>query len=150
MGEDEWRVHHAGAPSLDHLRRRTLFSQREQVEERLTLNLRTPTDPSRVPSDDDCPRMRRCKKRAHCLRPWGTSPGSNIYSVTRTQTRGAGRRALIDQAKSFIERRGHGKIFTNLDSVMYLSLLRQVDMLSWELGTGVRKSWNPLRSGSRP
>src|SRR6201992_2248543 len=24
MGEEEWRVHHTGAPSLDHLRRRAL------------------------------------------------------------------------------------------------------------------------------
>ena len=36
MGEEEWRVHRAGAPSLDNLRRRTLFS-RKQVEERLAL-----------------------------------------------------------------------------------------------------------------
>src|ERR1700684_4301141 len=42
MDEEEWRVHCAGAPSLDHLRRRTLLS-REQVEERLTLDLRRPT-----------------------------------------------------------------------------------------------------------
>ena len=42
MGEEEWRVHRAGAPSLDHLRRRTLLS-REQVEERLAINLPTPT-----------------------------------------------------------------------------------------------------------
>ena len=42
MGEEEWRVHRAGAPSLDYLRRRTLLS-REQVEQRLALNLRTPT-----------------------------------------------------------------------------------------------------------
>ena len=33
MGEEPWRVHRAGAPSLDHLRRRTLFT-REQLENR--------------------------------------------------------------------------------------------------------------------
>src|ERR1700723_225574 len=42
MGEEEWRVHRSGAPSLDNLRRRTLLS-REQVEERLTLDLQRPT-----------------------------------------------------------------------------------------------------------
>src|SRR6202050_4688624 len=42
MGEEAWRVHRAGAPSLDHLRRRTLLS-REQVQERLTLDLQRPT-----------------------------------------------------------------------------------------------------------
>jgi len=33
MDEEAWRVHRAGAPSLDHLRRQTLFT-REQVESR--------------------------------------------------------------------------------------------------------------------
>src|SRR5271156_6787493 len=42
MGEEEWRVHRAGAPSLDHLRRQKLLS-RGQVEERLALDLRKPT-----------------------------------------------------------------------------------------------------------
>src|ERR1700735_425575 len=42
MGEEEWRVHRAGAPSLDHLRRQKLLN-REQVEQRLSLNLQTPT-----------------------------------------------------------------------------------------------------------
>ena len=39
MGEEEWRVHRAGAPSLDHLRRRTLLD-RDQVEQRLAIGLR--------------------------------------------------------------------------------------------------------------
>src|SRR5580704_13774082 len=42
MGEEPWRVHRAGAPSLDHLRRQTLFS-REQMESRLKINLHQPT-----------------------------------------------------------------------------------------------------------
>ena len=32
MGEEEWRVHRAGAPSLDHLRRQSLLSQEEVAE----------------------------------------------------------------------------------------------------------------------
>ena len=42
MGEEEWRVHRAGAPSLDHLRRRTLLA-REELESQLDIDLRTPT-----------------------------------------------------------------------------------------------------------
>src|ERR1700756_2955176 len=41
MGEEEWRVHRAGAPSLDHLRRRSLL-KREGVETRLKLALSSP------------------------------------------------------------------------------------------------------------
>src|SRR6202044_600583 len=36
MGEEPWRVHRAGAPSLDHLRRSPLLS-REDIEHRLHL-----------------------------------------------------------------------------------------------------------------
>src|SRR5277367_1450912 len=42
MGEEPWRVHRAGAPSLDHLRRSRLLSQPE-LEERLGLDLQRPT-----------------------------------------------------------------------------------------------------------
>src|SRR5579871_4130863 len=37
MGEEEWRVHRAGAPSLDHLRRATLLT-REELEKKLDVN----------------------------------------------------------------------------------------------------------------
>ena len=42
MGEEEWRVHRTGAPSLDHLRRSPLLS-REQLEQRLAIDLSRPT-----------------------------------------------------------------------------------------------------------
>src|SRR5271165_415495 len=42
MGEEPWRVHRAGAPSLDHLRR-SLLLPRDQVQERLSLVLDQPS-----------------------------------------------------------------------------------------------------------
>jgi hypothetical protein len=42
MGEEPWRVHRAGAPSLDHLRKSKLLSQSE-IESRLQINLSRPT-----------------------------------------------------------------------------------------------------------
>jgi UDP-N-acetylglucosamine 2-epimerase (non-hydrolysing)/GDP/UDP-N,N'-diacetylbacillosamine 2-epimerase (hydrolysing) len=41
MGEEAWRVHRAGAPSLDHLRRSRLLT-REEVEARCGMDLHTP------------------------------------------------------------------------------------------------------------
>src|SRR6202451_4087579 len=41
MGEEPWRVHHAGAPYLDHLRRSQLLS-RDEVEAACNLDLGTP------------------------------------------------------------------------------------------------------------
>src|SRR5208337_3760229 len=42
MGEEPWRVHHAGAPSLDHMRRSALLG-RSALESRLSLALTPPT-----------------------------------------------------------------------------------------------------------
>src|SRR5229473_7197142 len=42
MGEEPWRVHRAGAPSLDHLKKSTLLT-REQLSQKLSLNLETPS-----------------------------------------------------------------------------------------------------------
>src|SRR6202047_4447766 len=42
MGEEPWRVHRAGAPSLDHLRRNQLLSVHE-LEEKLQISLQRPT-----------------------------------------------------------------------------------------------------------
>ena len=42
MGEEPWRVHRAGAPSLDHLRRGTLMT-RSEIEQQLQLDLSLPT-----------------------------------------------------------------------------------------------------------
>src|SRR5579862_4112533 len=42
MGEDSWRIHRAGAPSLDHLRRSELLD-RKTLEERLGVVISAPT-----------------------------------------------------------------------------------------------------------
>src|SRR5450755_1125017 len=42
MAEEEWRVHRAGAPSMDHLRRNTLLA-REQLEAQLQVDLTRPS-----------------------------------------------------------------------------------------------------------
>src|ERR1700734_866726 len=41
MGEEPWRVHRAGAPSLDHLRRSQLLGHKE-LEEKLQVDLHSP------------------------------------------------------------------------------------------------------------
>ena len=134
MDEEEWRVHRAGAPSLDNLRRRTLLS-REQVEQRLMLDLRRPTilvayHPMTIARDT--------LQEAEALFTALENLTDQIFFCYPNAD--AGSRALIDRAKVFISRRGHGKIFTNLDPVTYLSLLRQVDMLVGNSSSGIMES----------
>ena len=134
MGEQAWRVHRAGAPSLDHLRRRTLLS-REQVEERLTLDLRRPTV---VVVNHPMTIARDTLQEADAV--FAALENLSDQILFCYPNADAGSRALIDRTRVFISRRGHAKIFTNLDPVTYLSLLRQVDMLVGNSSSGIMES----------
>jgi len=52
----------------------------------------------------------------------------------------AGSRELIERTKSFLANRGQGRLFINLDVVMYLSLLRQVMLLLGNSSSGIMES----------
>lgn len=134
MGEEEWRVHRAGAPSLDNLRRRTLLG-REQVAERLALDLQNPTvlviyHPMTIARDT-------LQEADALFAALEILPDQILFCYPNAD---AGSRTLIGRTKSFIERRGTGKIFTNLDTATYLSLLRQVDMLIGNSSSGIMES----------
>jgi UDP-hydrolysing UDP-N-acetyl-D-glucosamine 2-epimerase len=134
MGEEQWRVHRAGAPSLDHLRRRILLS-REQVEEQLALNLGMATilvvyHPMTIARDT--------LQEADAL--FAALENLTDQILFCYPNADAGSRALIDRTKSFISHRRHGKIFTNLDPTTYLSLLRQVDMLVGNSSSGIMEA----------
>ena len=134
LGEEEWRVHHAGAPSLDHLRRRPLLS-REEIEKRLELNLKTPTivvayHPMTIARDT-------LQEVEAVFTAFGNLREQILFCYPNAD---AGSRELIERTKSFIASRGHGRVFTNLDTVTYLSLLRQVDMLVGNSSSGIMES----------
>ena len=134
MGEEEWRVHRAGAPSLDHLRRRTLLN-REQVEERLALNLQTPTI---VVAYHPMTIARDTLQEVDAL--FAALENLTDQVLFCYPNADAGSRALINRTKSFIAQRGHGKVFTNLGSITYLSLLRHVDMLVGNSSSGIMET----------
>jgi UDP-N-acetylglucosamine 2-epimerase (non-hydrolysing)/GDP/UDP-N,N'-diacetylbacillosamine 2-epimerase (hydrolysing) len=134
LGEEEWRVHRAGAPSLDHLRRQPLLS-REEIEERLQLNLQTPTilvayHPVTIARDT-------LQEVEAVFTALGNLREQILFCYPNAD---AGSRELIERTKSFIARRGHGRVFTNLDTVTYLSLLRQVDVLVGNSSSGIMES----------
>jgi len=134
LGEEEWRVHHAGAPSLDHLRRRPLLS-REEIEKRLELNLKTPTivvayHPMTIARDT-------LQEVEAVFTALGNLSEQILFCYPNAD---AGSRELMERTKSFIASRGHGKVFTNLDTVTYLSLLRQVDVLVGNSSSGIMES----------
>ena len=134
MGEEPWRVHRAGAPSLDHLRRSQLLD-RQQLEARLGLTLDAPTllaawHPVTILAD--------------------TNAEAEAFFSALTETQGqlifvypnsdAGSQALIDRTRTLATSRPKTHVFVNLDAVTYWSLLGQVDAMVGNSSSGIMEA----------
>jgi UDP-hydrolysing UDP-N-acetyl-D-glucosamine 2-epimerase len=134
MGEEEWRVHRAGAPSLDHLRRSTLQT-RAQLEEKLGCDLGVPTllvsyHPVTLAHDT-------LEEAEDFFSALSQISGQLLFCYPNAD---AGSRALIERTKSFLAARGNGSVFVNLDAVTYWSLLRQVEVLVGNSSSGIMET----------
>jgi UDP-hydrolysing UDP-N-acetyl-D-glucosamine 2-epimerase len=134
MGEEEWRVHRTGAPSLDHLRRSPLLS-REELEARLDMQIQAPTavvayHPTTIARDTT-------REAAALFAALESVPAQLLFCYPNAD---AGSRALIARAKSFINRSGRGRVFVNLDPVLYWSLLRSVDLSVGNSSSGIMEA----------
>lgn len=134
MGEEEWRVHRAGAPSLDHLRRSTLLT-RGQVEEKLGCDLRVPTllvsyHPLTLAEDT-------LEEVDALFSALSQVSEQLIFSYPNAD---AGSRELIERTKAFLAARGNGRVFVNLDAMTYWSLLREVKALVGNSSSGIMET----------
>ena len=134
MGEEAWRVHRAGAPSLDHLRRQTLFT-REQVESRLRVELKHPAilvayHPVTLARDT----VREADALFEALE---NLPDQILFCYPNAD---AGSRNLIERARTFAASRDAAHVFVNLDALTYWSLLKQVDVLVGNSSSGIMES----------
>jgi UDP-hydrolysing UDP-N-acetyl-D-glucosamine 2-epimerase len=134
MGEEPWRVHRAGAPSLDHLRRQTLFT-RERVESRLRVELKHPAilvayHPVTLARDT----VREADALFEALE---NLPDQILFCYPNAD---AGSRNLIERARTFAASRDAAHVFVNLDALTYWSLLKQVDVLVGNSSSGIMES----------
>jgi UDP-hydrolysing UDP-N-acetyl-D-glucosamine 2-epimerase len=134
MGEEPWRVHRAGAPSLDHLRRSRLFS-REELESRLEILLKQPTalvlyHPVTLARDTT-------EETDALFVALDSFPEQLLFFYPNAD---AGSRELIERTKRFLSPRKNGRIFTNLDAVTYWSLLQQARLLIGNSSSGIMES----------
>jgi UDP-hydrolysing UDP-N-acetyl-D-glucosamine 2-epimerase len=134
MGEEPWRVHRAGAPSLDHLRRSTLLS-REQLQHKLDLDLKRPTvlvayHPVTIVRDT-------------------TQEADAVFAALRDvaaqivfcyPNADAGSLSLLERTRAFLVTRSDARVFVNLDSVTYWSLMRQVSLLIGNSSSGIMEA----------
>ncbi|HZD30707.1 MAG TPA: UDP-N-acetylglucosamine 2-epimerase [Candidatus Angelobacter sp.] len=134
LGEEEWRVHRAGAPSIDHLRRDTLLS-REQIEQQLEINLSQPTvvaayHPVTIARDT----TREADELFAALHDIN---GQILFCYPNAD---AGSRDLIERTQQFLQQKSGSRIFVNLPALNYWSLLKYVDLMVGNSSSGIMET----------
>jgi UDP-N-acetylglucosamine 2-epimerase (non-hydrolysing)/GDP/UDP-N,N'-diacetylbacillosamine 2-epimerase (hydrolysing) len=133
MGEEPWRVHRSGAPSLDHLTRSSLYSL-AQLEARLSLNL---SQPSILVAYHPVTLLQDTTQEADALfAALEQLPEQLLFCFPNTD---AGSRTLIDRTHNFL-RTHQGRVFINLDSLTYWSLLREVTLMLGNSSSGIMET----------
>jgi UDP-N-acetylglucosamine 2-epimerase (non-hydrolysing)/GDP/UDP-N,N'-diacetylbacillosamine 2-epimerase (hydrolysing) len=134
MGEEPWRVHRAGAPSLDHLRRSRLLT-RTQIQDRLSLKF---SSPAVLCAWHPVTILRNTNAEADALfAALAEAHGQLIFVYPNTD---AGSHALIDRTRALAATRPDTHIFVNLDAVTYWSLLGQVDAMIGNSSSGIMEA----------
>ncbi len=134
MGEEPWRVHHVGAPSLDHLRRSKLLDH-AALESRLGIRFSSPTI---LAAWHPVTILRDTTQEADSLfSALATIPGQLLFVYPNSD---AGSHSFIERAKSLALKRLDTYIFVNLDVVTYCSLLGQVDAMVGNSSSGIMEA----------
>jgi UDP-hydrolysing UDP-N-acetyl-D-glucosamine 2-epimerase len=134
MGEEPWRVHRAGAPSLDHLRRSRLL-KRAALETRLDVQL---TPPTIVAAWHPVTILRDTNAEAEgFFAAMAAAPGQIIFVYPNAD---AGGLALIERTRALAATRPDTHVFVNLDAVAYWSLLGQADALVGNSSSGIMEA----------
>ncbi|HEU5350957.1 MAG TPA: UDP-N-acetylglucosamine 2-epimerase [Terracidiphilus sp.] len=134
MGEEPWRVHHAGAPSLDHLRRSQLPT-RAALESRLGITLRSPSilvawHPVTILPDTNA-------EADALFAALADMRGQLIFVYPNSD---AGSHALIARTRNLAQSHADAHIFVNLDAVTYWSLLGAVDAMVGNSSSGIMEA----------
>jgi len=134
LGEEEWRVHRAGAPSIDHLRRNTLYT-RGQLEERLQIDLR---QPAAVVAYHPVTIARETTREADELfAALLELPEQILFCYPNAD---AGSRELIERTQQFVQQKPGARVFVNLPALAYWSLLKNVDLMIGNSSSGIMET----------
>jgi UDP-hydrolysing UDP-N-acetyl-D-glucosamine 2-epimerase len=134
MGEEPWRVHRAGAPSLDHLRRSRLLGLHE-LQERLGLDLERPTV---VIAYHPVTIMRDTTREADSLFAALREVDAQILFCYPNAD--AGSHALLERTRAFLSARSDARVYVNLEPVTYWSLLGHVALLIGNSSSGIMEA----------
>lgn len=134
MGEEPWRVHRAGAPSLDHLRKGELPS-RPALEAALSVDLRRETV---VVAYHPVTLLSKTTSEADAL--FAALSRLDQQLVFCYPNADAGSRLLVERTQRFLAERGEGKLFVNLPAVQYWGLLRTARAFVGNSSSGIMET----------
>jgi UDP-N-acetylglucosamine 2-epimerase (non-hydrolysing)/GDP/UDP-N,N'-diacetylbacillosamine 2-epimerase (hydrolysing) len=134
MGEEEWRVHCAGAPSLDHLRRSALRS-REELEKELAIDLSRPTiltvcHPTTIARDT-------VRETTALFAALENVPEQLLFCYPNAD---AGSRQILEQSERFVAAHPNARLFVNLNPISWWSLLRCAGAMVGNSSSGVMEA----------
>lgn len=134
MGEETWRVHRVGSPSLDNLRRRRLFS-REELETDLGIDLQLSTvvvayHPVTIQTNTTA-------EADAVFAALEKLPQQIVFCYPNAD---AGSHELIKRAEAFCQNRPNAQLFVNLNHLKYWSLLTHSDLLLGNSSSGIMET----------
>jgi UDP-N-acetylglucosamine 2-epimerase (non-hydrolysing)/GDP/UDP-N,N'-diacetylbacillosamine 2-epimerase (hydrolysing) len=134
MGEEPGRVHHAGAPSLDHLTRSVLLN-RITIETQLGITL---TPPTILAAWHPVTILRNTNAEADAFfAVLAAAPGQLIFVYPNAD---AGSHALIQRTRQLAAARPNTHIYVNLEAITYWSLLANVTCMIGNSSSGIMEA----------
>ena len=134
LGEEEWRVHRVGAPSLDHLRRSRLLD-RDALER--TLGLRLDPAPVVVAYHPVTIARDTLREADAVFAALEQVRAPLVFCFPNTD---AGSRRLIRRAEALVRGRADSRLFVNLNPVEYFSLLKHAAALLGNSSSGIMEA----------
>src|SRR6516162_7146149 len=119
MGEEPWRVHRAGAPSIDHLHL--------HMDAPCSIIAYHPVTLAR-------PTTREANELFAAL---AEIPGQVLFCYPNAD---AGSRELIERSQQFLMQRPNARLFVNLPPLAYWSLLREADLMIGNSSSGIMET----------
>ncbi len=134
MGEEPWRVHRAGAPSLDHITRGRLPT-RSELQQALKIDLKpSPT----VVAYHPVTLLQNTTEEADALfAALAQIDGQIIFCYPNAD---AGSHSLMQRTHEFIRQHPDAHVFVNLGAVTYWSLLQNAGLLLGNSSSGIMEA----------
>jgi UDP-N-acetylglucosamine 2-epimerase (non-hydrolysing)/GDP/UDP-N,N'-diacetylbacillosamine 2-epimerase (hydrolysing) len=134
MGEEPWRVHRAGAPSLDHITRSQLLT-RSELQHTLNIDLKHfPT----VVAYHPVTLLENTTAEADALfAALAQIRGQILFCYPNAD---AGSHQLMRRTREFLQQHPDAHVFVNLGAVTYWSLLKQAGLLLGNSSSGIMEA----------